>query len=215
MRKIQLVDLIITPTHTFEMEKTLVLVCAAGKSSRMEGQDKLLVQINGEPLLRKQVRKACELNADVLVAHSATGVKRFKCLDGLRAQHEIFGSSSEGLSGTLREAAQKAIGYDYLMVVLADLPKLSPIHMARMLKAPRDFPKSKIWRAIANDGRPGHPTLFSKSIFPYFASLSGDSGAKEILSQNKDFVANIKFSDDAPVVDIDTPQDLAKYTISL
>ena len=124
----------------------------------------------------------------------------------------MLGGSKEGLSGTLREGAEKAAGCDFFMVVLADLPLLTPMLMARMLMAPRDFPDAKIWRAVDSDGRPGHPIVFSKDILPEFAHLSGDAGAQSIVKKYHSDVVDIVLPGKAAVFDVDTPADAEKIS---
>lgn len=193
------------------MENVLLVVCAAGSSSRMAGKDKLLLEIDGQSMLRRIVSAACEVEADVLVAHRPNRLQRFKDLAGLPARNVVIGSAKEGLSGTLRTAATYAAGYDYMMVVLADLPKLSAIHMARMMRAIKENPKAKIIRAVGTDGQTGHPTVFHKSLFKKFAALSGDAGAQQIVKAQKRSIVDVEIQGDACCFDIDTPQDFAAF----
>ncbi len=193
------------------MEQILIAMCAAGNSSRMGETDKLLVELDGEPMLRRQVLRACEVEADVLVAHNPNMLDRVFKVSDLPVENATFGGSSEGLSGTLRGVAHRAKDYDFLMVVLADMPLLTSVQMARMAKAPRDFPDAKIWRATGRDGQPGHPIVFAKEVLKDFADLSGDDGAKSILEKHRDAVQMVPLYDDGPIFDVDTKSDLAQF----
>ena len=58
-------------------------------------------------------------------------------------------------------------------------------------------------------GKRGNPVLWSKKFFPEMAALAGDVGAKHLIGEHAEVVAEVEMDDDAILVDIDTPEALA------
>ena len=193
--------------------KTLILVCAAGRSSRMGGPDKLLLTLGGSPLLGRVIQNAKALMGDPLVVVGPSHVGRAEIARRCGVPVVLNPHSDQGMASTLRLGAAHAAAYEYLMVVLADLPYLSSLHMARILVAPRDYPLAKIWRPVKPDGTPGHPILFHQTLRPALLQLQGDMGARAIIDANRADLAEIEIADRGPFLDIDTPQDAALHSI--
>ena len=60
-------------------------------------------------------------------------------------------------------------------------------------------------------GKRGNPVLWSKQFFPEMTGLVGDVGAKHLISEHAELVAEVEMDDDAVLVDIDTPEALVKF----
>ena len=63
--------------------------------------------------------------------------------------------------------------------------------------------KSIVASSYANT--PGIPALFHKNLFPELKELKGDTGAKKIILNHRDMVAEILFP--SASIDIDTVED--------
>jgi molybdenum cofactor cytidylyltransferase len=48
----------------------------------------------------------------------------------------------------------------------------------------------------------------AKRFFPEMAELAGDVGAKHLIGEHAELVAEVEMNDDAILVDIDTPEAL-------
>ncbi|MBO6702567.1 MAG: nucleotidyltransferase family protein [Pseudomonadales bacterium] len=57
--------------------------------------------------------------------------------------------------------------------------------------------------------KPGHPVGFSSEYFEALCQLSGDKGAKSVISKHEDAVTEIELDDPGVLKDIDQKQDLA------
>ena len=57
-------------------------------------------------------------------------------------------------------------------------------------------------------GKRGNPVLWSKRFFAGMAGLAGDVGAKHLIGEHAELVAEVEMDDDAVLVDIDTPEAL-------
>ncbi|SMY07460.1 nucleotidyltransferase family protein [Flavimaricola marinus] len=186
-----------------------ILILAAGESSRMRGRDKLLEIIDGEPLLRRQVRAAGAAGLDVWVALPAPDQPRVEVLDGV-AHHPLFlPGSSEGMGGTLRDGVAALPPCSRFMVLAADLPGLTTEDFATMAEA---VPQAGgIIVATAASGNLGHPVVFDARLRPDFAMLSGDEGAKRVVRAHKSKMRTLALPGDHATRDLDTPEEWAEW----
>ena len=79
-----------------------VLIPAAGASSRMRGADKLMMDIDGEPLLRRQVSMARAVSDDVRVALPSRPHPRYAAVRDLDVRTFEVSQAAEGISASLR-----------------------------------------------------------------------------------------------------------------
>lgn len=193
------------------MARVLILLPAAGASSRMRGRDKLLEPVRGQTLLRDRVGMALDLGLDVLVTLPPDRPARADTLQDLASPSLYLMTVSDaatGLSASLRAGATWARdrGYTGLMVVLPDLPDLVTADMKTVLQA--HDPKS-ISRATAQDGTAGHPVIFPTAILPALCHLVGDAGARDILRTYP--VRHVALPGRRAVTDLDTPEAWAAW----
>jgi CTP:molybdopterin cytidylyltransferase MocA len=188
-----------------------ILVPAAGASRRMRGRDKLLEQVRGRPLLADRVAAALELGGEVLVTLPPGAGARARALAPLAGPLlwlQEVPEASEGMAASLRRGAHWAQGRGAgaLMVLLPDLPDLTPEDLRAVLRA---FDGQRILRATAQDGRPGHPVVFPARHLAGMAALRGDAGARAILATHE--VAHVALPGGRAVTDLDTPEDWAAW----
>jgi CTP:molybdopterin cytidylyltransferase MocA len=184
----------------------LILIPAAGASSRMRGGDKLLEKVRGQPLLRDRVTLALGTGAEVLVTLPPDRPLRRQSLAGLddpRLTLITVADPQTGLSASLRDAAHWAIGHpaDALMILLPDLPDLTAEDIMFMLQA---FDFKSILRATSQDGTPGHPVILPASLFEALTRLSGDQGARDLLRTHP--VTALALPGKRAITDLDTPE---------
>lgn len=194
------------------MSKTLaILILAAGQSTRMRGRDKLMGDVGGVPLVRKQAQTALELCDDVTVALPPAPHPRHGALEGLGVNRAVFGGSSEGMGGSLRDGVAALCGYDAIMVLLGDLPDLMADDLRRVLRAADETPEAAIWRGATAAGAPGHPILLSAETYPAFAALRGDDGGRSIVAAFADRTVLVPLPGVRARADLDTPEDWAAW----
>lgn len=184
-----------------------VLVLAAGSSSRMGGRDKLLEEIDGEPLLSLQCRRIAQtgLHCYVTVPHhnhartSATG----------KATVIPVSDANEGMAASIR-AGIRALPetVQAVLILPGDMPDIESqdlLHIAAHFQGPQ----GAILRATASDGTPGHPVLFPRRCFDDLVQLTGDQGARELLKAEA--VTYIALPGTRALTDLDTPQAWAVW----
>lgn len=187
------------------MTDIALLLLAAGQSSRMRGRDKLLEVVDGRPLLQRMCATGQRAGLTVFVTLPAPDHPR----------HDVIGSATPvfvpdaalGMSASLkRGVAALPDTVSAMMVLPSDMPEIGERDLADLAEAHEDQP-DKILRAASDTGRPGHPVLFPKRHFAEFAQLTGDQGARPILSAHADQVVLVPLSGAQALTDLDTPED--------
>jgi molybdenum cofactor cytidylyltransferase len=186
------------------------VVLAAGMSTRM-GANKLLVEVEGEPLVRRVVRCAEASRARPIVVvtgyeHDRVGaaLANAKCT---LVHNPGFG---EGLSASLRVGLRAVERCDGALILLGDMPAISSSLIDRMISAFNPANGRAICAATFR-GRRGNPVLFDRRFFPELETISGDIGARTIVVRYGDLVCDVEADDDGPLTDIDTLEELERF----
>jgi molybdenum cofactor cytidylyltransferase len=193
--------------------RVAAIVLAAGASRRMRGRDKLLEPVAGAPVLRRVAEAARASAADeaVAVIPPGDGARR-AALEGTGVAIVEAADCADGMAASLRAGlAAVAARADAVVVLLADMPEIGAGHIDRLIAAYDPGRSREVCRAVAADGRPGHPVLFGRRFFGSLAELTGDRGARDVVRRAQDFVADVPLEGAAAVTDLDTPEDWAAW----
>jgi molybdenum cofactor cytidylyltransferase len=186
------------------------VVLAAGRSTRMGGPNKLLADLNGEPVVRRTVEQVLSAGLEpvvVVTGHMAGEIAR--ALDGLPVRFAENPRFAEGLSTSLAAGIAALPDHvDAALVALGDMPRV-PGGTYRALAAAFDPGQGAHAVVPVFAGRRGNPVLWGRRFFTDLAGLSGDVGARALLAANRDAVAEVPVADDSVEFDIDTPEALA------
>ena len=183
------------------------VVLAAGSSARMRGRFKLLEEAGGRALVWHAVSAALASVADpvvVVTGHRAAEVEAV-LPDGALVVHnpDHADGMSSSLAAGLRALPEACRG---ALVMLGDMP-LVDAGLCDLLVA-RLGPKG-IAVPVVNGVR-GHPVAWSRTYFEEILTVVGDRGAREVMDRHADAVTLVARSDDAPLSDVDDPDDLAR-----
>ncbi|MCU0908488.1 MAG: nucleotidyltransferase family protein [Rhodobacteraceae bacterium] len=187
---------------------TLILIPAAGSSSRMRGADKLLEQVDGTPQLARAAQAALASGCAVAVTLRPDDTARAAALAGLAITVIPVPDAATGMSASLRRGAAACPPGHALMILPADMPDIGPDDLSAMLAAQSRHP-DRILRATGQDGRPGNPVLFPPRLVPRFADLTGDEGARRLLSGES--LVPVVLPMRRALTDLDTPEDWATW----
>jgi molybdenum cofactor cytidylyltransferase len=58
-------------------------------------------------------------------------------------------------------------------------------------------------------GQHGNPIIWDRRFFPEILQLGGDQGARSLIAQHPECVAEVEMADDAVLRDFDTTESLA------
>lgn len=181
------------------------VLLAAGASRRL-GQAKQLVEIDGEPLLRRAARAllATQPFETIVVLGHEVGRMR-AALAGLAVRCVVAADHAEGLSASLRAGlAALDVRCDGALVALTDQPALHADHLRALRDAWCVRPAHAVASAYA--GVLGVPALLPRGWFGALAKLDGDVGARDLLRARAAEV--IAIAAPALETDIDTAADL-------
>jgi molybdenum cofactor cytidylyltransferase len=186
------------------------VVLAAGRSTRMGAQNKLLADIAGKPMVRRVVETALASRArPVLVVTGHQGAEVAAALAGLEVALIPNPDYATGLASSLR-AGIRAVPVDCAgaLILLGDMPRIAAEHVDLILGA---FTAARDTIVVpVHEGRQGNPVLWPRRYFPELLQLEGDAGAKRLTAANPERMREVEMGTDAIFVDVDTPEALAQ-----
>ncbi len=190
------------------------VILAAGRSTRMAPNNKLLAPWHGAPVVRHAARAALTAGLDPVVAvtgHDAVAVA--EALAGLALNLHHNPAYGDGLSTSVKAGIGVLPGHVAgAVILLGDMPGIT----ANMVRALADAFYADGGAPIVqprHDDRPGNPVLWPRRLFGAFAELSGDRGAKPLLTRHADQIRSVAVDSPAIHMDIDTPHDLDQVMI--
>lgn len=190
-----------------------IIILAAGQSRRMRGRDKLLEDVGGMPMLRRQAKNArAATTGQVIVALPPAPHPRHNTLSELDVTPLPVPNAAEGMNASLR-AAIMALAQDTpcAMVVLADLPDLTADDLIQVGQTVEIGGDTMIWRGATQDGAAGHPIVFRSDLFTELTALKGDSGGREVVAAHAAQTRLVPLEGARARADLDTPEQWAAW----
>ena len=193
------------------MTTVSAVVLAAGLSSRMGGPHKLLLDVAGEPMLRRVVRSVLAIDpAEVVVVTGFNAEAVVAALDGLPVRFVHNADFAEGQPGSVAAGVRALTEFCHaVMIVLGDQPLLTPAALGRLVEAYRTAPDGRTILVPTSGGARGNPVLFAASHIPEIQAGKMKLGCRRLIETYPDQVALIEMADDAFTQDCDTPADYA------
>ncbi len=184
------------------------VLLAAGAAKRMNGINKLAVEMQGVPLLRR-----------ALIALSGAGVDEVAVVLGHRAEslepmvrdfpvtivHNDRHDEGQMTSVHAGLAALPAGPFDAVLICLADQPLLNAQDIQALIGA---FKKRERGFAVVPRvrGQRGNPVILDWSVRDEI--LATNLGCRQFIDAHPDSVVAFDTENDHYVVDLDTPEDL-------
>ena len=191
------------------------VLLAAGRSERMGPNNKLLLNVDGIPLVRKSAINI--LNSNVTSMTVVTGFDENKIVNALSGLNVNFVKNinfREGLSSSLKAGLANITPTPSAVIIcLADMPKIQPEHINQLIE---NFDPLKGWEICipTNNGKRGNPVLIGSRFFPYIFETSGDFGAKQVMKQHSDKIMEVEIGTSDIHFDIDTKDEYENFTTS-
>lgn len=191
------------------------IILAAGQSTRMGTVNKLTIDIDGKPMVRHAAEAALASHARPVIA--VTGHQREQvaaALDGLPLAIVHNPDYAQGLSTSMKAGlAALPSDIDGAVVLLGDMPRIAPGQIDKLI-AHFNPVEGRAIVVPTRKGKRGNPVLLGKQLFLELARVEGDSGARDVIANHPDLVAEAEMDGDGVLTDIDTPQALAKFKSS-
>jgi len=187
------------------------LVLAAGRSSRMGTINKLLINVDGKPMVRHAVDAVREAGLSPVIVVTGHEHERVEAaLAGLPIKLVHNPAFAEGLSASLKAGlAAVPKDADGVLIGLGDMPQVGATDIERLVLAFNPVEGRAIIVPVRN-GKRGNPVLWAKRFIPDMQKVAGDVGARHLIGAYPEAVAEIEMPGDGVLTDIDTPQALAR-----
>jgi len=190
------------------------ILLAAGQSLRMKGENKLVKEINGIPLIKYAVKNILASMVDeivIVLGHEKDLIKSIVGVD--RKIKFVYNKDfKKGISSSIK------IGLNHIskkseafFISLGDMPNINQNIYNKLIKSRLKYnkklkPKHKKEIIIPTfEGKNGNPILFSKFMKHKVMLVKNDLGAIDIIKLNKEKILNVPFNNDGLFLDFDTP----------
>ena len=190
------------------------VLLTAGTSSRFGVANKLLADVDGEPLVRHAARTLRDARLSglvVVLGCDAAAVRDALAQDEADSEDFRFVTNPDyehGLSTSVRAGVDAAaeVGANAVVFLPGDMPEVDPETVDLLVDAYRAGLADAV--AASHDGRRGNPVLFDERHFPALRAVRGDVGGKPVLL-DADRGAVVETDDRGVRADVDTRDDLA------
>lgn len=184
------------------------ILLAAGSATRM-GHNKLLLDLEGEPLVRRAARRALEGGLDpllVVLGHEAELVR--EALSGLPCHFVQNPDWSQG-QGTSVSAGAGAVppGAEAAVVLLSDMPFVDAAAIRAVTARWRETGAPLV--SCRYGGVPAPPTLYCRPLLAELQGGHGEGRGREVVKRHGDRAAWVDLPAEA-LADVDVPGDLER-----
>jgi molybdenum cofactor cytidylyltransferase len=182
------------------------ILLAAGRSSRMGAENKLLLQTSSGPLVRRTAEAAKAAGvADIIavLGHQAEAVGA--ALRGAASQMIYNPDFASGMASSIRAGLVAAPeSWDGAFIILGDMPLIGSDSLAALLAAFNPAQGREIIAPVVS-GSQANPILWGREQWPKLLALEGDIGGKAILAAAGDAVSEVILNDSGLLRDVDDP----------
>ncbi|MDQ7054258.1 MAG: nucleotidyltransferase family protein [candidate division KSB1 bacterium] len=186
--------------------RVAAVVLAAGKSSRMAGENKLLLPFRGRPLILHTLAALRDAGLSQIVVVVGHERERLRAVLPDRITVVFNRDYEEGMASSIRAGiAALPSQVEAAFIVQGDMPLLHA-DILRMLMSRYDSEQANSIIVPVYRGRQANPVLFPRAYFPELLQLQGDTGAKRLLAERAAVIVPVPMEDPAVVTDIDTPE---------
>ena len=195
-------------------KKIMGVILAAGNSTRMGKDNKLLRNIGDAPLIRNLAIEI--LKSDLDSCSIVLGYQSDKVADvikDLNVNLILNPLWKEGQASSLRAAINTLDStYSDLLIMLGDLPGIKSSHINSIIEEHllTDNRKSKI-TIPSFKGQKGNPVIWGRSFFHDLSNLEGDVGGRTLFSEHPAAINILEMNDPWVVKDADTPEDFENF----
>jgi len=186
------------------------VVLAAGLSSRMQGQHKLLLPVDGQPAVRRTVSALAAAGPEEIVV--VTGFRGRAVMEALVDLPVTFQSNPRYEEGQMTSVAAGVAALrapcSVVLVCLADQVLLETADYRELIDAFAAMPRGSILIPVFN-GQRGNPVAFSASYAAEVISGHVNPGCRKLIAEHPDEVFIHEAAHDRFIIDMDTPEDYA------
>jgi molybdenum cofactor cytidylyltransferase len=180
------------------------------------GRPKLLIEFEGESLIRRVVTALGEGGADriIVVAPADSPETAAIAAEAAAAGAEVL--IPEAQPAEMRDSVELGLAvFDAdprptsLLLTPGDVPGISPSLVARLLELAREHPDRLV--IPAHDGDHGHPIVLPWAIAIRIRELPHDAGVNRLVDQHREKILEVSGPAPGEIADVDTPEDLERW----
>ena len=187
------------------MPHVTAIVLAAGASTRMGDENKLLLPFRGKPLLSAAVEAVCASSVDDVVV--VTGHEDRQIRDVLDSYPIRVAYNPEYAAGVATSIRRGLIACppetDGFAVCLGDMPFITEHTISRLHRSFLEQGEASIVVAVSR-GRRTYPVIIHQAFRDELMQLSGDSDLGPVLDAHPEVVAEMDVGTEG--VTVDTPE---------
>jgi len=186
------------------------IILAAGESKRM-GKLKPLLRFNDKTFLEQIISVLKASVADIITVVLGAEAEAIKKSVDLSAINVVINKDYQkgqlsSLIAALKDTPEQT---EAILLFLVDTPFITKQVVNKIIRKFKET-NQPIIVPVFNKKR-GHPTLFSRSLFPELASAPEDQGARYVVYSNEEKTLELETSESGILVSIDTPDDYKFY----
>jgi len=192
------------------------ILLAAGESKRMEGENKLIKEINGIPLIQHATKNVLGSAIDeliIILGHEKSLIeniitknKKIKFIYNENYKNGISSSIKIGLNHISKTS-------EAFFICLGDMPNVNQNIYNKLIKSRYNYNKKltsdrkKEIIIPVFEEKEGNPILFSKFMREKIMNIDGDYGAKKIIEESKNKILYVPIKSNGITLDFDTKED--------
>jgi molybdenum cofactor cytidylyltransferase len=189
------------------------IILAAGTSSRL-GRPKQLLDLGGVPIIQHVLDASTASTLDdviLVLGYGAQEIAEAVAVSTQRLRVVFNPDYSEGMSTSLKAGLRATPASRAVLVLLGDQPGVSREAIDAVTRSWREGNGPIVQASYG--GRLGHPIVLDRSVWPDIQELSGDEGARSILSRRPELRTLVEVGE-TPPHDIDTEEDYAHVRLA-
>ena len=197
---------------TQDIPEIAALVLCAGQSRRMGPVNKLLVEIDGQPMVARTLDAVLASRAHPVVAVLGHEADEVRAAIGDRTVSFVHNPDfADGLAGSLKRGiAALPPNIKGAVICLGDMPDVAPGHIDALIEA-FDPGEGRGICVPTHNGKRGNPVLWDRRYFEEMTEVAGDVGARHLIGAHPDDLFEVEMPDGGVLLDLDTPEALERY----
>jgi len=197
--------------------KVGAVLLAAGAASRMGGRPKCLLELDGVPLVKRQLLALSGAGVDevvVVLGHFGDQVAATLASSAINLVRNS--SPDDGQASSVRLGLQAlSSGLDAVIVALADQPLIDASDVSELISAYRDrgdkamvVPRVK---TVEGKSVPGNPVILSADLRRQWQAAEDDGMCRSWRQQHPEQIKWLETDNRHYAMDLDTPADLQRF----
>ena len=192
------------------------VLMAAGAGARMGHRPKSLLELDGVPLIRRQLAALRDAGASetvVVLGHHASHIAQHLAGFALTVVHNP--NPDAGPVSSQRLGLQSLSGQtDAVLMALADQPLINAQDLRELMDAFSQRPEGASLLYPRVNGQPGNPVIFTADVRAAMLVCPPEVGCKQWRQQNPQQVQPWDTGNRHFFQDVDTPEDVRQLTLT-